>query len=582
MESVTQKKIKASELRSLGDRRTEQQADSVAETDRGEDAITSQDYCEEYAMDERIIEISANEARVPGCILEQPPRPFRRPAWLDHYYRWTNSEVHRHETGSQPVRDAAASTNDVSAPPTSDTHLGVLGSTVAEGPGEGTSVIHMPRPIRWDARPLGRPAWIDEYRSMETPTAESGSAKPRERNISLPKASTSYIARQKLEPHELTVKCSDEHHLRNSQWSPRVGDGGSGSSSLPWPVWPPLDLNLLRLDETESSSAITAFRCGGQGLSSLIGGERIEREGLVLLLELLAVSEERDTGSSLCQSKHQPSKAIRTQNLVVKEKLLPDSDDEESPVESSSDCHRQRSNRADKRAQQRLGLGPSRWKVMSAGRRLRVERREVNQHKYDAGSSLWPDQYLSAMSSAAASIPPQDRPKIEDLSPEYQEVVKEVARRLGQAVENEIVTGLSQYILARATAAANLNVDEEEVMEDDEDKENQAPEPRRAETEDTEDVATVPAGQHGGDVHTEEDLAMIAEHFRNITTHQVQARTWDDPDADKENVPLQRPDVLQVDAIGPFGLPLEGVYYESWVSDMIDRAQRFEFRPSRF
>lgn len=43
MESVTQKKIKASELRSLGDRRTEQQADSVAETDRGEDAITSQE-----------------------------------------------------------------------------------------------------------------------------------------------------------------------------------------------------------------------------------------------------------------------------------------------------------------------------------------------------------------------------------------------------------------------------------------------------------------------------------------------------------------------------------------------------------
>lgn len=112
------------------------------------------------------------------------------------------------------------------------------------------------------------------------------------------------------------------------------------------------------------------------------------------------------------------------------------------------------------------------------------------------------------MSSAAASIPLQDRPEIEDLSPEYREVVREVARRIGQTVENEIVMGFSAYIIARVAASANI--EDGEDMEEDEDKENRVPEGgQNGEIGDTSIEVPMHGEERGGDVHTEEDLAAV-------------------------------------------------------------------------
>ncbi|EPQ55100.1 hypothetical protein GLOTRDRAFT_129391 [Gloeophyllum trabeum ATCC 11539] len=151
----------------------------------------------------------------------------------------------------------------------------------------------------------------------------------------------------------------------------------------------------------------------------------------------------------------------------------------------------------------------------------------------------------------------------------------------------------SAYIIARVAASANI--EDGEDMEEDEDKENRVPEGgQNGEIGDTSFEVPMHGEEHGGDVHTEEDLAAIAEHFNNQRTDHVYPNFRVYQDENDENIPPERDEThnqergrdreFPTDGVRetrPLVYPYTGVYDEFWVSEWLARAERFEFHSSQ-
>lgn len=88
-----------------------------------------------------------------------------------------------------------------------------------------------------------------------------------------------------------------------------------------------------------------------------------------------------------------------------------------------------------------------------------LSERTIQSHPLSSSSSI--ATTVIKISSTFASLPSPIRICIEVLSPECRELVKRVADRLGQRVENEAMTGFASYVLDRVTAAAEHDDDDD-------------------------------------------------------------------------------------------------------------------------